>query len=719
MSQKNGGGAGSDIMSAVTAVLFASAFGVSFALSAGLPMLTGFIFAGIILLIGGTKKELRANVYACLPCLFIISEYGIYYGALSVLLSAVLFLLFRRFKGKLGSIPTDAAMFLGLSFAITAMFTNKYFDIGCNASTVWQMLRQYRYLGFHGNWLGVFYGTVSLVLLVTYPRGFKKLKNKLPAVIPALIVPLVFNMIINFDGAVSPISEAGTLYSFSPLPAMPSFTATALLYSILSAAAAVLISLSTGKLSAYDSPAKGDIIRKSRTGKVYYPVFCMLFLGLCAALTVLLPGVFSRLPIASAAVVIIVPAWQQMRWSLVPRSFKNGVFGIITFILSFAAFVFITLPLAVIAVSALSLICRAYYEKRGVKEPVKKEKEKKAKNTGGYKKKPTFKKIATWISVPAMALIFILDIANTALGVHYRAQTDIQTKTFTTVGGDRIHYLNTLNSDCILIESNSHFALVDSGEGDHNPRKKVKYEGNENKVLAYLKKAAGDENGKVHLDFILGTHCHYDHIGAFAAILSDEDITVDVAYFKDYYINKRTANAYEVSLWKNDVTYDEIISLLARRNIPLVDVPPTEPFAFGDFTLQFYNCVTPLEFVSRSENAASIGIKVTKGEKNAFLASDITYTTGLEQLLKGEIGKVNVLKIGHHGYFGSSSMSFLKNVQPDYAIVTNYLGKIYPNVKWNLTMYAHVPILSTVDLNGIITTFTDDGKILFTDHIQG
>ena len=62
--------------------------------------------------------------------------------------------------------------------------------------------------------------------------------------------------------------------------------------------------------------------------------------------------------------------------------------------------------------------------------------------------------------------------------------------------------------------------------------------------------------------------------------------------------------------------------------------------------------------------------------------------------------------------------SFLKKLKPKIAIVTNYLGKIYPNVKWNLTVVAKVPIYSCVNRNGIIAAFTDDGRIVLTENIM-
>ena len=36
------------------------------------------------------------------------------------------------------------------------------------------------------------------------------------------------------------------------------------------------------------------------------------------------------------------------------------------------------------------------------------------------------------------------------------------------------------------------------------------------------------------LDFILPTHCHYDHIGGFRWIINDPDITIQKAYLKPF-----------------------------------------------------------------------------------------------------------------------------------------------------------------------------------------
>ncbi len=332
-------------------------------------------------------------------------------------------------------------------------------------------------------------------------------------------------------------------------------------------------------------------------------------------------------------------------------------------------------------------------------------------------KKKLARVIATWVVTSVMLSVFILDIVVVALENKYVNEIDITDEVFDYKNGDdRIHFLNTANSDCIIIESNGKFALVDSGEGNENPRRKTKYKGYRDEVISYIKKVASDKNGKVQFDFVLGTHMHYDHAGNFEDIFKDKNISAKTAYFKEF--NENVATKMETGAWGNKATYQKIIKTLEKRNIPIIhDLPDTE-FTFGDFTLRFINTQTPEAVYEKGENASSVGIIVKKGEKTAFLAADFTNDSGLEKIYAYDIGDVNLLKIGHHGYYGSSSKGFLKILKPEIAIVTNHLGKIYPNVKWNLTIIAKAPTFSTAHRNGIIASFTDSNEIVLTQNIM-
>jgi len=327
------------------------------------------------------------------------------------------------------------------------------------------------------------------------------------------------------------------------------------------------------------------------------------------------------------------------------------------------------------------------------------------------------KKIATVIIMTIMFSVFILDIITVVLCNKYEDRYEITAETFDSDGtADRIHFLNTGNSDSILIESNGHFALVDSGEGSNNPKVNARINGYENVVIDYIKKIAGDENGKVVLDFVMATHYHYDHAGCFEAIINDKDITIKTAYFKKYYVER--ARPGELKSWHMDKIYDTIIGSLKKRGFNIVSDIPSEPFQLGDFTVQFFNTKADINDRNISENDNSIGTKLTKGDFSAFLAADITNLHGLERRLAPQIGRVDLLKLGHHGYAEASNRTFIKTLMPKAAIVTNGLGKIYPNVKWNLTMISHTSTYSTVKENGIVVDVDDSGGMRFTNDIN-
>ena len=332
-------------------------------------------------------------------------------------------------------------------------------------------------------------------------------------------------------------------------------------------------------------------------------------------------------------------------------------------------------------------------------------------------KKKLARVIATWVVTSVMLSVFILDIIVVALGNKYVNEIPISDEAFNYEDGDdRIHFLHTANSDCIILESNGKFALIDSGEGNENPRRKTEYKGYRDEVISYIKKIASDENGLVNFEFVLGTHMHYDHAGNYEEIFKDEKISTQKAYFKKF--NENVATDMEAGDWGNKETYEKILKALENKNIPVIsDLPDTE-FIFGDFTLRFLNTITPEELYEKGENASSVGVIVKKGEKVAFLSADFTNDSGLEDIYADDIGDVDLLKIGHHGYYGSSSKDFLEVLKPEITVVTNYIGKIYPNVKWNLTMVAKAPTFSTAHRNGIIATFTDNNEIVLTQNIM-
>ncbi|MBQ7740126.1 MAG: MBL fold metallo-hydrolase [Eubacterium sp.] len=279
-----------------------------------------------------------------------------------------------------------------------------------------------------------------------------------------------------------------------------------------------------------------------------------------------------------------------------------------------------------------------------------------------------------------------------------------------------IHFLPTESSDAILLESCGHFALIDCAEDKDNPRgfEWLRYRGYENEVLEYVKKVAG-KDGKAHLDFILGTHAHSDHIGGFDTLLSDESVTVGRAYLKRY--DESRINAHEVERWDNKEVYEQTVNALNKRNIPIIfDIKETE-FKLGKMNIKLFNTEYDTVNIDIGENDNSIGVLVELYSKRVFLAGDIDNKTGDEDRLAPLIGKVDVLKVGHHSYAYSTSEGWLKTLMPEVCVVTNdYKNTDKTTLKRIIDICAS-PILITGEERGVAIAFNPDSELKYYNNI--
>jgi len=324
------------------------------------------------------------------------------------------------------------------------------------------------------------------------------------------------------------------------------------------------------------------------------------------------------------------------------------------------------------------------------------------------------KKVITWIVVGGMIAIFLFDGLSVLLSGAWEKRyplTDMSSTGEDAAG--RIHFLNTDNSDCILLESGGRFALIDSGWGSDNPNKKSQRTGYERRVVDYLGRVAAGPDGRVFLDFVLPTHYHYDHAGGFPAILSDPAVEAGTVYLREM---RGEPRQYELESWGIDENRRRIEDAANARGFSVETVLPDKPFTLGNMTVQFLNTQDGPK--ARGENDNSIVVLIECAGRKALLCGDITAMAGLEKEIAARAGQVDIIKLGHHGYSMSTSIPFLRRTKPQLAVVTNGIGQVYPNVRWNLAFYARIPLYSSVHENGVAVTVSPKGKIWVTGNLH-
>ena len=228
-----------------------------------------------------------------------------------------------------------------------------------------------------------------------------------------------------------------------------------------------------------------------------------------------------------------------------------------------------------------------------------------------------------------------------------------------------IHFINCGQADCILIEQNGRFGLIDAGMpysqatdvvkstgkgGVNNPDRSVQA------VVNYLKYL-----GVTHLDFVLGTHAHSDHIGGIPQIAYHFVDKKTIYLYKQYRKTKENNEDYFIAAYNS----------MKIKGAQLIDLTDNQyEFNFGEIHFEFINTNIHKKETKYGENINSIGTIITYHNKKLFLASDLQKEDDL--IYKDYIGKIDLLKMSHHGY-GDTSFEFLNITRPNITIITNYI----------------------------------------------
>ena len=278
----------------------------------------------------------------------------------------------------------------------------------------------------------------------------------------------------------------------------------------------------------------------------------------------------------------------------------------------------------------------------------------------------------------------------------------------------RVHFLNTGHSDCIILESNGLIAMIDAAEDTDFPADKphLNLKGYEQEVVDYLLKNFADEYGFVIIEFVLGTHAHSDHIGGFDTIINHPNIKVKKAYLKPYH--EEGIVKFERVRWDNLEVYTQMLEAIRNNNVELIESFDKEEIKLGKFDTKFYNGPYSERKRKFGENVNSVVTLAEAYGKRFLFAGDINYKDGDERRIAREIGKVDVLKVGHHGYFFSTSFYWAKKLSPDYSVVCNWSKRIYPDVLFKLKHVAKSKIIATADVNGAVFEIDENSSLKYS-----
>jgi len=197
-----------------------------------------------------------------------------------------------------------------------------------------------------------------------------------------------------------------------------------------------------------------------------------------------------------------------------------------------------------------------------------------------------------------------------------------------------IHFIDVGQADAALVICTGKTMLIDGGNVEDS-----------NLIYAYLQK-----QGIHHLDYVVCTHAHEDHVGGLSGALTAATAGKVMAPVTEY----------------NTKAFRNFVSKAAERGCDITVPTAGQVFSLGDAQV---TVVGPLKSYE-DPNDTSIVLRIVYGNTSFLFTGDMERTAETDLLNAGATLRSTLLKVGHHGSSTSTSYRFLREVAPQYGVIS-------------------------------------------------
>jgi competence protein ComEC len=200
--------------------------------------------------------------------------------------------------------------------------------------------------------------------------------------------------------------------------------------------------------------------------------------------------------------------------------------------------------------------------------------------------------------------------------------------------GLTVYFIDVGQADAALVLTGGAAMLIDGGNVADSDL-----------IYTFLK-----NHGVSHLDYIVGTHAHEDHIGGLAGALNYASVDTALCPVTEF-----SGNAF-----RNFVNY------LGEQGKGITVPSHGDTFDLGNAEFTILGPINP----SDEPNNTSIVLKLTYGEVSFLFTGDAERAEETD-ILEAEYDlSATVLKVGHHGSETATSYPFLREIMPEYAVIS-------------------------------------------------
>lgn len=269
-----------------------------------------------------------------------------------------------------------------------------------------------------------------------------------------------------------------------------------------------------------------------------------------------------------------------------------------------------------------------------------------------------------------LALLLCLSLAILPCAAHAAGQTD---------GNLQIVFLDVGQADAALVFSGGQTMLIDGGNAADS-----------NTMYAVMQKY-----GIRELDYVIGTHAHEDHIGGIAGALNYATVKTTYCPVTDY----------DSQAFQN-----------FKKAVENCGSAITVPKVGDSFTLGDAVCTILAVNTGSDTNNTSIVLRIVYGGTSFLFTGDAERDTEQAILARGTDVHSTVLKVGHHGSDTSTGYLWLREVDPEYAVISVGKGNSYGHPAEAVLSRLRDAEVTTfrTDMQGDITCTSDGKKVTFS-----
>lgn len=243
-----------------------------------------------------------------------------------------------------------------------------------------------------------------------------------------------------------------------------------------------------------------------------------------------------------------------------------------------------------------------------------------------------------------------------------------------------IHFIDVGQADAAVIICDNEVLMIDGGNAADSSL-----------IYSYLTNTLGIK----HIDYMIATHAHEDHVGGLAGALNA--CTVGKVYSPVIHYDSRA--------------FESLVKYAHKQGVELIVPAVGDVFSVGSADVQI---LSPA-YMYADTNDTSIVARIVYGKTSFMFTGDAGWEPEHDMVDSGYDLSATLLKVGHHGSDTSTSYVFLREIMPQYAVISvgedNSYGHPTDDVLSKLRD-ADVTVYRT-DLHGDIICYSDGETLSF------